>query len=101
MDGRNAAFDANLAYADALSGRPGEVREILAELERRSAVSPSVDASVALVYLGLGDQSAAMAWLERAYAAHFNPSILMRPAWDPLRFDIRFKDLLRRVALPE
>jgi hypothetical protein len=39
-------------------------------------------------------------WLNKAYDARFNPSILSRRAWDPLRSDARFKDLLRRIGLP-
>jgi TolB-like protein/DNA-binding winged helix-turn-helix (wHTH) protein/Flp pilus assembly protein TadD len=100
LDGHNATFDSNLAYAYALSGRAADARTILTHLEGRAASSPSIDANIAQVYVALGDHDAAMAWLEKAYAAHFNPSILMRPAWDPLRFDIRFKELLRQLGLP-
>jgi len=34
-----------------------------------------------------------MIWLDKAYQARFNPSILLRPAFDPLRSDARFQDL--------
>jgi hypothetical protein len=40
-----------------------------------------------------------MSWLNKAYEARFNPSILLRPAWDPLRSDARFKDLMHRIGL--
>jgi hypothetical protein len=54
-----------------------------------------------LIYVGLGDPDRAMIWLEKAYQARFNPSILLRPAFDPLRSDARFQDLLRRIGLTE
>jgi hypothetical protein len=40
-----------------------------------------------------------MDWLEKAYGERFNPSVLMRPCFDPLRSDPRFQDLLRRIGL--
>lgn len=51
-------------------------------------------------YVGLGDHDVAMVWLNKAYEARFNPSILSRRARDPLRSDARFKNLLRRIGLP-
>jgi hypothetical protein len=55
---------------------------------------------LALIYVGLGDNDRAMVWLNKAYQARFNPSILVRPAFDPLRSDARFQDLLHRVGIP-
>jgi hypothetical protein len=49
----------------------------------------STDPYIALIYVGLGDRDRAMSWLNKAYEAHFNPSILMRPAFDPIRSDVR------------
>jgi len=42
-----------------------------------------------------------MQWLERAYEERFNPSILLRAGFDPLRSGPRFKDLMRRIVLPD
>ena len=55
---------------------------------------------IAMVYVGLGEKDQAMNWLEKGYAERFNPWVLLRPGFDPLRSDPRFEDLLRRIGLP-
>jgi hypothetical protein len=72
---------------------------ILDDLKNRSRDTLSNAPEIALVYVGLDDKNQAMAWLEKAYAERFNPGVLMRPAFDPLRSDPRFEDLLRRIGL--
>jgi TolB-like protein/DNA-binding winged helix-turn-helix (wHTH) protein/Flp pilus assembly protein TadD len=100
LSGHSGAFDSNLAYAYAVSGRKEEATRILKDLEARQDQNPSAAANVALIYVGLGDRDQAMSWLDKAYEARFNPSILLRPAFDTLRPDPRFQDLLRRIGLP-
>ncbi len=53
--------------------------------------------------LGAGDKDQAFAWLERGYEEHsFQMKWLkVEPRWDPLRAEPRFKELLRKVGLPE
>jgi TolB-like protein/Flp pilus assembly protein TadD len=101
LSGHSSAFDSNLAYAYAVFGQKAEATKILAELATTSEKNHSADANIALIYVGLGDNDQAMIRLEKAYEARFNPSILLRPAWDPLRSDARFKDLRRRIGLPQ
>jgi hypothetical protein len=67
--------------------------KIAKDLEAGNDQNPSADADVALIYMGLGEPDQAMIWLNKAFEARFNPSILMRPAFDPLRSDARFQDL--------
>jgi TolB-like protein/DNA-binding winged helix-turn-helix (wHTH) protein/Flp pilus assembly protein TadD len=98
LSGHSGAFDSNLAYAYAVSGRKEEATKIVKDLEAEH--NPAVDANIALVYEGLGDQDQAMTWLNKAYDARFNPSILLRPAFDPLRSDPRFSDLMHRLGIP-
>ena len=99
--GDNEIFNANLAYAYAASGRREEALKMVKDLEDRQSRHSSTDANIGLIYVGLGDRDQAMIWLDKAYQARFNPSILLRPAFDPLRSDARFQDLLRRIGLPQ
>ena len=100
LSGGNATFKSNLANAYAVSGRKEEAMEIIKELEGRPSQDSSTHASIALIYVGLGDNDRAMIWLDKAYQARFNPSILMRPVFDPLRSDPRYQDLLHRIGVP-
>lgn len=100
LSGDSAAFDSNLAYAYAVSGGRDQALKIAKDLQARPSPSSVADANIALIYVGLGDHDQAMIWLNKAYQARFNPSILLRPAFDPLRSDARFRDLLRRIGLP-
>ena len=53
------------------------------------------------IQLANDEADRAMARLNKAYDARFNPSILIRPGFDALRADARFRDLRHRVGLPE
>ena len=101
LSGDNEIFKANLAYAYAVSGKREEALQMVKDLEEGQTQHSSTDANIGLIYVGLGDKDQAMIWLDKAYQARFNPSILLRPAWDPLRSDARFQDLLRRIGLPQ
>jgi TolB-like protein/DNA-binding winged helix-turn-helix (wHTH) protein/Tfp pilus assembly protein PilF len=99
LSGHSGAFDSNLAYVYAVLGRKVEAEDIVKDLVARPDKNPSIDANIALVYVGLGDHDQAMIWLNKAYEARFNPSILLRPGFDRLRSDARFVDLRRRLGL--
>ena len=88
-----------LAYVYAISGNDRGARKILNDLRNGSNRNKSNAANIALIYAGLNDKDQAFAWLQKAYEARFNPSVLLRPAFDVLRSDPRFQDLLRRLNL--
>jgi len=52
-----------------------------------------------MIYASLGDTDQAMNWLEKN-EERFNPGVLLRPGFDPLRSDARFQNLVHRIGLP-
>jgi TolB-like protein/Flp pilus assembly protein TadD len=97
VSGGDATFISNLAYVYALEGRQGEAEKILNDQLNRPRLSNS--AEIALIYVGLGKNDEAMTWLERAYQERFNPSILARPSFDPLRHEKQFQVFMQRIGL--
>ena len=95
----STAFNANLAYAYAVSGRRNEAVKILTDLKNQSQHGFSNAPEIALVYVGMNDKDQAMTWLNKAFDERFSPWVLMRPAFDPLRSDPRFQDLMHRIGL--
>jgi tetratricopeptide (TPR) repeat protein len=90
----------NLARAYAASGKKNEALKLLSDLKKRSNPSHSNSSEIAMIYASLGDADQAMNWLEKGYEDRFNPGVLLRPGFDPLRSDSRFQDLVRRIGLP-
>ena len=101
LSGGSPTLVANLARAYSASGRRNEAVKLLNDLKQSSNRSYSHASEIAVVYAALGDKDEAMNWLEKGYEERFNPGVLLRPGFDPLRSDARFKDLLRRVGFPE
>ena len=97
--GGSVTCAANLARAYAVSGRRNEAVQLLSDLKTRSSPSYSNGSEIATIYAALGDSDQAMAWLEKGYQERFNPGVLLRPGFDPLRSDPRFQALVRRVGL--
>lgn len=91
----------NLARAYAASGNRSEALKLLRHLKASATDSNSHGSEIAIIYASLGDNNEAMQWLERAYAERFNPGVLLRPGFDPLRADPRFQALVHRVGLPD
>jgi TolB-like protein/DNA-binding winged helix-turn-helix (wHTH) protein/Tfp pilus assembly protein PilF len=100
LSGGSPTCIANLARAYAASGKRNEAIKLLSDLKKRSNPSYSYGSEIATIYASLGDKDQAMNWLEKAYEERFNPGVLMRPGFDPLRSDPRFEDLIRRIGFP-
>ena len=91
-----------LGYAYARIGQKDKAMETLNELNQlasRRFVSPYHQA---LVYLGLGENSQAIDWLEKAYDKR-SPWVIwlkVEPMFDPLRSDPRFQALYHKMNFP-
>jgi DNA-binding winged helix-turn-helix (wHTH) protein/tetratricopeptide (TPR) repeat protein len=93
----------NLAYIYGRAGQLERARRALEKLEKLSIHDPLDPVTMLWAHLGMGDKEEALADLDRAYSGHFPILITLRvePAFDPLRSDPRFQDLLRRVGLAQ
>ncbi len=98
LSGDSPTCIANLARAYVASGKRSEALTLLGDLKKRSNPGYSNAAEIAMIYASLGDTDQAMTWLEKGYQERFNPGVLLRPGFDPLRSDPRFQNLLRRIG---
>ena len=99
LSGASPICTANLARTYAASGKRSEALKLLSDLKMGSNVAYSRATEIAMVYAALGDKDQTMSWLEKGYQERFNPGVLLRPAFDPLRSDPRFRNLLGRIGL--
>ncbi|MEO8041065.1 MAG: tetratricopeptide repeat protein [Acidobacteriota bacterium] len=90
-----------LGYAYAVSGNAAEARKILAELSQPSANLYVSASSIASIYAGLNDKDKAFEWLNKAREQGSLAIMNVDPPFENLRGDPRFKDLLKRMNLPE
>jgi TolB-like protein/DNA-binding winged helix-turn-helix (wHTH) protein/Flp pilus assembly protein TadD len=100
LSGGSPTSIANLARAYIASGKGSEAVKLLGDLKNRSNSTYSNAAEIAMIYASLGDADQAMTWLEKGYEERFNPGVLLRPGFDPLRSDPRFQNLVHRIGLP-
>jgi len=99
----NRSLFAVLGYAYAKSGQREKAEAVLKQWKEIEKTKYVANYWVAIVHAALGEKDAAFAELEKAYQAHdwFFQRLRVDPFMDPLRDDPRFKDLVRRLGLPE
>ena len=90
---------AHLAYGYATVGRHKDAMAILANLVSPGNHPPPFH--MALAYVGLGDHNEAFRWLEQAREEHapWLITVNIDRAFDPLRVDSRFGNIVRFVGL--
>jgi len=89
-----------LAYA--VTGKRSQALKVLKVLNEQSSQAELDSVMAVRIYLALGEKQKALDWLEKAYEEHDPFAVFwnVSPAFDPLRSDPRFQDLLRRMNFP-
>jgi serine/threonine protein kinase/Tfp pilus assembly protein PilF len=92
-----------LGVARAVGSQRSAAMAMLKELEERYRNDQADATEVAAVYAGLGDKDQAFVWLDRAFANHSSLLVDLRAEFpfSSIRDDPRYKDLLKRMNLPE
>jgi serine/threonine protein kinase/tetratricopeptide (TPR) repeat protein len=100
MSGREAAYLASLGRVSAASGQREAVAKVLDELNALSKQRYISPYYVAAIYVAMGDKEESFRWLQKAYDEHDLNLVYVKvdPAFDGLRSDRRFADLLNRIG---
>jgi tetratricopeptide (TPR) repeat protein len=100
-DGTNTS--SRLVYLYGRMGQKDKARVELRKLEAMNQRLPPDPVSMAMAYLGVGNNDAALSSLEKAYVQRSNllTALKVEPVYDPLRDDPRFQELLRHVGLAQ
>jgi TolB-like protein/Tfp pilus assembly protein PilF len=104
LNGRLPHYVAALGHIHASSGHKDEAHKMLDELLAREKTEYVSSADIAAVYVALGDKEKAFERLEQAIknvTVSTNVNLKVGPAWDSLRSDPRFAELLHRAGLPQ
>lgn len=102
LSGRSGYFLGDLGYCYAVTGRRQDALIIAKELEEKFNRHETIGTYVAAVYAGLGDKDRAFDWLEKNLqrsSGNELPSVTFRFAFDGLRAEPRYADLVRQMGL--
>jgi serine/threonine-protein kinase len=93
----------DMGYVYAASGKRAEAVAVIKELEAKYARKKAIGQYIAAVYVGLGDKNEAFEWLEKDFQARTGKltEIRWQLQFEPLRDDARYKDLIKRIGLPQ
>jgi tetratricopeptide (TPR) repeat protein len=103
LSNRSGISLGDLGYVYAVAGKRTEALDKIKELEAKYTQKVAIGAYLAAVYAGLGDKDKAFEWLEKDFEARNGKLSEVRSSlqYDSLRDDPRFKDLLKRMGLPQ
>jgi serine/threonine-protein kinase len=102
LSGNDLNRAVGLARAHALAGNKAETLKVLNQLRARARRSYVPASLFAQIHLALGEKKQGLAWLETAYADRdaYLTQLKVDPAFDSVRSDPAFQDLMRRLRFP-
>src|SRR6266852_4686767 len=102
LSGDHPVMIALHGHALALSGDSVGARKALADLQRLARSRYVSSLYFAAIYIGLGEKTRALDWLDKAYKERNDRLVYLNvdPVADPLRSEPRFRDLMKRLHLP-
>lgn len=91
------------AFVYGRSGQRAQARQALAKVQQFYHHGLRSPDPMLWALIGVGDRDEVFTWFEKAYADHSNvlTSLRVNPAFDTLRSDPRFQNLMRRVRLAQ
>jgi Flp pilus assembly protein TadD len=103
LSGRERLPLRDLGYGYAISGKRAEAEAVIKELAGKYEKGQAIGQDLAAVYAGLGDKDQAFAWLQKDFQTRSGLLAWTRwaPAFESLRSDRRYADLLRRMGFQQ
>jgi serine/threonine protein kinase/tetratricopeptide (TPR) repeat protein len=103
LNNRSGIVLGDLGYVYAATGKQAEAIAVIKELEAKYERKEAIGQFVAAAYMGLGEKDKVFAWLEKDFEARNGKlgEVRWQVQFETLRDDPRFKDLLKRMGLPE
>jgi TolB-like protein/DNA-binding winged helix-turn-helix (wHTH) protein/tetratricopeptide (TPR) repeat protein len=103
LEGENPFMLSTLSYVNGRAGKKAEAYQALQQLNDMSRRRPVPTFYVGFAWLGLGEYEKAIDSFLKAYDERFYVLAFVKvlPEFEPLRTDPRFKELVRRMKLPD
>ena len=103
LGNRSGIYLGDLGYVYANVGRRADAIEIIKELEQKYGRKEAIGQNIAAVYAGLGDKDKAFEWLEKDFQSRSGRlgELRWEDQFETFRDDPRFKELVKRMGLPQ